>query len=315
MTPMEAVRIKSERINQELLFLSGKTHFNLSDIMKQFNISKSTALRDMQVLERLGVPLYTEEGRYGGYRLVHQSLLTPIYFNEKEIAALFFSLQCLKFLGNTPFKTSYEQIHQKLLKTFSQERQEFILSSTEMVQYEGTPQTAPVENLEQIFQAILANESLDVLYRRYEVMNKRILPIRLTIMDGFWYCVAWDLEKEAWRTYRCDYLAIISAQSSDLIFNKEQITASFQTQSQEYRTMPFKVKLTSKGKDHFLRRHFANMALEEQEDLYLTGAINEQEMDFLVTYLLGFGEEAIIMAPASLKEAYIKRLKEMLEHY
>ena len=39
--------------------------------------------------------------------------------------------------------------------------------------------------------------------------TKRLLPTRLILMDGYWYCTAFDLTKETWRTYRCDFMASI----------------------------------------------------------------------------------------------------------
>lgn len=308
---------KSERINQEMLFLSGKQQFNLADLMREFGISKSTALRDIQELERLGVPLYTEEGRYGGYRLVHQSLLAPIYFNEEEVSGIFFALQCLKFLSNSPFNANYQQVSQKLLQTFTKERREAIITNTDIVHYQGVTQVVAVDNLALIFKAVLTSQTLKVIYRRYQEAHKEILPIRLTIMDGFWYCIGWDLEKEAWRTYRCDYLEIISSESSkQIVFSKAQIAASYDKQGKDYRKLTFKVKLSLKGKDHYIRRHFENMTLSEQgNECYLIGTFNEQETEFLVDYLLGFGEEAVILEPDFLKTAYIGQLRRLLKKY
>lgn len=81
---------KSERIQQELFFVNNHKEFNLTDIMNEFQISRSTALRDLAELEDLGVPLYIENGRYGGYKVLPSSLLPPIYFTEKEILVCFF---------------------------------------------------------------------------------------------------------------------------------------------------------------------------------------------------------------------------------
>lgn len=99
---------KSERLNQELIFLSNKSTFHLNDIMQAFNISKRTALRDIQELEAMGLALYVENGRYGGYKLLSQNLLTPIYFNNNEILAIFFALKALDILSTTPFEKSYD---------------------------------------------------------------------------------------------------------------------------------------------------------------------------------------------------------------
>ncbi|MEB9816424.1 DeoR family transcriptional regulator, partial [Bacillus cereus] len=39
---------KTERINDMLIFLNNKRNFNLKDLMVRYDISKSTALRDIQ---------------------------------------------------------------------------------------------------------------------------------------------------------------------------------------------------------------------------------------------------------------------------
>ena len=86
---------KSERIQRELFFVNSHKEFNLTDLMREFQISRSTAIRDLAELEQLGVPFYVENGRYGGYKVLPSSLLPPIYFTEKEIFSVFFFLQLL----------------------------------------------------------------------------------------------------------------------------------------------------------------------------------------------------------------------------
>ncbi|GLF86206.1 MULTISPECIES: HTH domain-containing protein [Bacillus] len=84
---------KSERLNQELIFLSDKHSFQLKDLQSEFGISKRTALRDIEELESMGLAFYVENGRHGGYRLVNQSPLVPIYFNIEEVQAIFLLLK------------------------------------------------------------------------------------------------------------------------------------------------------------------------------------------------------------------------------
>ncbi|MEG0577923.1 MAG: HTH domain-containing protein [Bacilli bacterium] len=60
---------KSERLNHMIMYLNNLDYFNLSDLMNKYNISKSTALRDISSLETLGVPIYAEQDRCGRYVL------------------------------------------------------------------------------------------------------------------------------------------------------------------------------------------------------------------------------------------------------
>ncbi|WP_148139648.1 helix-turn-helix transcriptional regulator, partial [Lactobacillus taiwanensis] len=87
---------KSERLNQELIYLSDKKIFHLKELEDHFSISERTALRDITDLEQLGLSFYTQAGRQGGYHLTNNKLLTPIRFNTKEINAIFFALEAIK---------------------------------------------------------------------------------------------------------------------------------------------------------------------------------------------------------------------------
>ena len=73
-----------------MFYINEKKVFHLKELMETFAISKSTALRDIQELEALGVPLYVENGRYGGYQVLQNTLLPPIYFSEKRSSPFLF---------------------------------------------------------------------------------------------------------------------------------------------------------------------------------------------------------------------------------
>ena len=48
--------------------------------MDKYNISESTALRDIISLEEIGMPIFSEYGRYGRYGILKHRLLSPINF-------------------------------------------------------------------------------------------------------------------------------------------------------------------------------------------------------------------------------------------
>jgi predicted DNA-binding transcriptional regulator YafY len=79
---------KPERLNDMIMFLKDKSSFQLKDIMERYEISKSTALRDIQSLERMGLPVYSKQGRNGHYGLLKNRLLSPILFIYAYIKSL-----------------------------------------------------------------------------------------------------------------------------------------------------------------------------------------------------------------------------------
>lgn len=292
---------KSERLNQELIFIHGKNQFNLRDLMTEFRISKRTALRDVSELEALGVPLYAESGKNGGYRVLPHQLRTPIYFKETELLSIFFALQLLK--GATPFPHSYQQIKKKLIEKFPVTSLEELET---MVSYEGLQVPIAVPQLETLYQAMLARHQLHLHYQKEHSEVKIIQPVHLNYRQGLWYCLARDIQKHQWRTYRCDKMINIQFFAEGKNYSVEAV------RKQQVRPFTFAAQLTAKGCDLAQNQLFPNMTMVGNQ---LKGTYHEKELDFLVNYFLMFGTEALILEPPMLKHAYLQKLQDMQARY
>lgn len=110
---MEFLMNKSQRINDMLIFLNKKRQFNLKDIINRYHISKSTALRDIASLETLGIPIYSDLGRNGSYKILSNDLLSPIVFSIDEISALYFSMLTLENYNMCPFDIDLQKLKEK----------------------------------------------------------------------------------------------------------------------------------------------------------------------------------------------------------
>ena len=306
---------KSERINQELFYLNDKTEFNLKDLMHTFNISKSTALRDIAELESLGVPLYATSGRYGSYHIIQESLLPPVYFSEKEIFAIFFSLQLLRSTSNSPFGHTYQQINNKLLNTFSKEKQKLINQTMNVVQYNSLLHTEYIDYLDTLFENILKQQVITFNYSRGETRERTILPVKLVTRNGYWYCLGFDIHKQAYRTFRCDFISQIKVDDNhQLDLSQEEINEGLVQQQNDYRFLDFKVDVTKNARTFYQQNNYPNISFEQNdESCFLTGFINPNEISFLANYLLGFGTDIITISPYELHDAY-KILIEKLQH-
>ena len=113
---------KSERLHDMMIYLNGKNSFNLKDIIKKYHISKSTALRDIQSLESIGMPIYSQQGRNGYYGILPNRLLSPIVFTVDEMYALYFAMLTLRDYQTTPFHFSVTALKNKFEMCLSDEK-------------------------------------------------------------------------------------------------------------------------------------------------------------------------------------------------
>ncbi|MCM3036704.1 WYL domain-containing protein [Bacillus pumilus] len=308
---------KSERLNQELIFLSDKYSFQLKDLETEFGISKRTALRDMEELESMGLAFYVEPGRHGGYRLVNQSPLVPIYFNIDEVQAIFFALKALDLLSATPFKKSYSQIRQKLFATMSDERKQMITETLEVIHYYHVAPVSEQNHLELILQAMMEDQIVKMTYTQYENKRIRMQFLELFYRNGIWFTKAYDVQSKKWGIYRCDFMKvlIIEEEVRDT-YTKEELKAMQMEYEKTYHDISFKCRLTEQGKEKFLKNHYPNMRLEIVDDTpYIMGGYNQEELSYMTHYLITFGKHVKIEYPDELKESYLTQLQEMIDQY
>ncbi|MNW49164.1 WYL domain-containing protein [Paenibacillus timonensis] len=308
---------KAERLNQELIFLSNKHEFRLKDLMEEFHISKRTALRDLEELAGIGLPYYTESGRYGGYKLINQTLLPPVYFNKDEIRAIFFALNALSILSSTPFEKSYPHIRQKLLATLPKSQQEYLDRMLEVVRYYSVAPIHPPEYLALILTAIMEEKVVRMIYSQYETIQIDLQVYELFYRNGIWFCSAYEVNQRMWGTYRCDYMSECEIlEEIEHTHSLKELKISHEEHKRNYHNIPFRAQLTSFGKELFLKHHYPNMVLEEKDGIsYLTGGYNEAELDYMTHYLCSYGKHVKIEFPEQLKKSYLQQLEEIKSQY
>ena len=81
-------------------YINNRSHFTISEIIQEFNISRSTAIRDIREIEAMGMPLVAEVGRWG-YFVMHNSILPVVRFTDNEVKALLLPLW-LQGINNFP---------------------------------------------------------------------------------------------------------------------------------------------------------------------------------------------------------------------
>lgn len=308
---------KSERLNQELIFLSDKYSFQLADLQTEFGISKRTALRDVDDLESMGLAFYVENGRHGGYKLINQSPLVPIYFNNEEVQAIFFALKALDALLVTPFKKSYTQIRQKLFATLSDERKKSVSRTLDVIHYYNVAPIHDQTNLDQILEATMANRIIRMRYTQFGQELIEIQILELFYRNGIWFVSAYDTLNGKWGTFRCDCMENLTVlKLSGEEFDKTELKNSQDNYEKTYHDIPFKCRLTDSGKETFKKNNYPNMTLEIVDNVpYIVGGYNIEELPYMTNYLLSFGKNITVEYPDELKKAYLDQLNEIISRY
>lgn len=307
---------KSERINDMIRFLNDKQYFNLNDLINKYNISKSTALRDISSLEELGMPIFSESGRYGRYGLLKNKLLSPIIFTMDEVYALYFAMLTLECYQSTPFHLSFTKLNEKFEACLSRDQLNQIARMKKLLQFEVYPHSNVSYFLDKILESILNEQSCNIKYvKNNKEINYHVQFFKISAKFGQWYVTGIEINTNKYKVFRCD--KIISLQFNDItseLSTDELLNKSLELYKSKT-SIEFEVEILEKGKDIFYKEPYPSMKLEDGDKLLIKGFYNLSEEDFIANYFIRYSNYVISVKPESLKNAIKSKINNLLSHY
>jgi predicted DNA-binding transcriptional regulator YafY len=305
---------KSERLNDMMLFLNNRKTFNLVDLTGRYGISKSTAIRDIQSLEALGMPIYTTAGRNGHYNILPNRILSPIVFNIDEVHALYFAMLTLRAYESTPFHLSVERLKQKFENCLSRER------IGELRRIERVFRLAYIQHNNQcpLLPEILKNTVDENVCRiRYGNQEKtfHVQFFEISSSFGQWYATAFNYDAGKIQVFRCDRIKEIGKSDAFAPQPLSNFDVSAEKLYKDETATDFEVIVTEKGVDMFYKEHYPSMKmLTENGQHVIKGFYNAGEERFISGYLLSYGTNLLSVSPPSLKQLLFERMDSLKKH-
>lgn len=314
MKPFGESMNKSQRLNDIINFLHGRNTFNIKDIMDRYSISKSTVLRDLQDIQTLGVSFYSESGRNGKYYIVDHKLISPILFSKEELYSLFFSMRILKSFSSSPFNLEYEKLERKFKTSLPGSIVNYLEKMQKIVDFSNYDFMVDSPNLKDVLNYALLERKCTLKYRgQSEIIDYEVQFIKILTKNNQWYTRAYDWKSNYIKIFRCDKILSIKPIDNDTGENLCFLLEKLNKQNNSQRKNKFKITINSKAVDIYYKEHYPNMILKKVDNTTynILGSFYENEMDFLSSYIIGFGKYIEEVQPKMLKVRVIKKLQEI----
>jgi predicted DNA-binding transcriptional regulator YafY len=218
---MESMPKTSARLLSLLSLLQSRRDWPGALLAERLEVSPRTVRRDVDRLRELGYPIEAAKGPDGGYRLGAGADLPPLLFDDEQAVALAVALQLASTTG-----TGIEEAAARALSTVRQVMPARLRRRIDTLQFTGIAGPNPpvdADVLMTLSAAVRAREVLRFDYAptlasapastsgadasRAEQPPRRVQPHHLVAWDGRWYLLAWDLERDDWRTFRADRMS------------------------------------------------------------------------------------------------------------
>lgn len=194
----------SARLLRLLSLLQTPRDWTGADLAERLDVDVRTVRRDIDKLRGLGYPVHATAGA-AGYRLGAGAKLPPLLLDDDEAIAVAVGLRgaatgTVAGIEDSSLRalTKLEQVLPSRLR----HRVNQLHAVTVTV-----PNTGPTVDADTLTAVARACHDQHRLRFDYASSVRTTEPHRLVHTGRYWYLVAWDLDRDAWRTFRVDRMS------------------------------------------------------------------------------------------------------------
>jgi predicted DNA-binding transcriptional regulator YafY len=301
----------STRLLRLLSLLQSRRHWSGRDLSERLEIDQRTVRRDVDRLRELGYPVQAFSGHGGGYQLGAGSSMPPVLLSDDEAVAVAVALRAAAGSVAKMEETSIGLLAKldQVLPARLRKRASALHSVT--ITLPGSDRAPAVDVLTRIAAACRDNLKLRLSYqdRTGKPTMRNLEPMRLAHTGRRWYLVAWDLDREDWRTFRVDRVQQVAGVGSQFVPRKfPGDIVAYVSQSIRYAAYTHRVRLRLKGTYEVLTKKLAPWCgrLERLDDAHCSLEMSADSLEMLITLMVMTGMEFEMLDSHELKPEMLK---------
>lgn len=320
--------MRADRLLAILLILQRGQRTTASELARRLEVSERTIYRDVEALGAAGVPIYTEQGRNGGIRLLdtYHTDLTGLSLGEAELLPL---LGLSDVFASVDVGSSLRRTETKVLMSLPEDQRRRAEQSRRRIYVDLSrwwDHAEAVPHLGTIVEAVLAGRRVRIRYRRggdNTVVRRTLDPFGLVVQGGTWYLVARARRALQPRTYRVS--RILAAQQLDehhVVPEDFDLPVFWAGRKEEFHMTRQGYQVVARARTRAIRalaqRHHGDSLVIRDEDesaeWQTIGFTFETRWTALDT-LLGLGPHIVVLEPAELREAITRAVGDLASLY
>ena len=189
----------------ELLQVHGRLRG--AELARRLEVDHRSVRRYVTMLQDLGIPVESERGRHGGYRLRPGFKLPPLLFSNDEALAVALGLLVVRQTGMAAAAPAVEGALAKLSRVLPEAVRDDVASLQEalVMDLPAAPAAPAGETVLAFSTAVRERRRLRVRYRSpREETEREVDPYGMVYRSGRWYAVGWCHLRGDLRVFRLD---------------------------------------------------------------------------------------------------------------
>jgi predicted DNA-binding transcriptional regulator YafY len=310
-----------DRLTAILIHLQTKRVVKAEEISNRFEISLRTVYRDVKALMEAGVPIGSEAGK--GYFIVDGFHLPPVMFTQDEANSMLLAGKLVDKMADKSVRIAFDSALYKIKAVLTDPEKDHLENLDSNIEvflrsrYEHRDKKDfPDDFLTEIQRAIAQRKVLCIDYVNMDeqLTQRHIEPIGIFYYSMAWHLIAWCRLRKDYRNFRADRMKTVKTtaeqfEARSAISLQEYFTTMYQANQGLTKVVVVFDKAALRG-----RPLYGSMS---QEDLgsRIRSEFMMDSLDYMATWLLGFGPYVEVEEPDSLKLKLSKLVERLHEHY
>ena len=288
------------------------------ELARRLEVEPRMLRRDLVRLQEIGIPIESERGRHGGYRLRPGYRLPPLMLSDDEAAAVTLALRSARELGFATAAPAIETASAKIRRVLPASLRMRVQALEEALGFSGRVAAdggAQGGVLLELAEGIRRQRRVAFTYasRGREPRERTVDAYGLAVIGGRWYLAALDHENGETRVFRVDRILSARLGLEPAVVPPEFDAVAFVSRSLARVPWRWEIELVADASTDHVRRDLpATVAdIEERSDGVLV-RIRAEDLSGAARMLAAVSWTFVILKPAELRTALREHAEALL---
>jgi predicted DNA-binding transcriptional regulator YafY len=311
--------VKLERLLSIIILLLNRRMVQAKDLAEQFEVSIRTIYRDIEAINRAGIPIITYQGTNGGIGIAEGYRLERNVLTNDELVDI---VTALRSIATSYGDKQHIRLMEKINSVVPSSHSEEFHSRTNRMLIDFSPWdgTKRLQSKLQLLKEAVDNCIISkFIYSNAqgEVSQRKVEPYTLILKGREWYLQAYCLEKEQFRLFKLKRMKELEIDPQTAFNRRELPTQDFTKTSSTCNTAMVEEIVLHFHHDarHLAEELFGIEELLPMEDGGWQVKKAYPEDEWLYRFILGFGHQVEVLKPAHLREIIASRAEKVTKIY
>lgn len=315
---MENIK-KFERIVHLFFLLQSRSVLPIGELTEKFQVTKRTIYRDLNILERVGIPVVHNPG--AGYSIADGFRLPPSRFTEGEVLSVMIAEKIMRNHETESVRRNFDQVLTKLKSSFHSHQKNEMLHLQDKLLIKGKFDVKDyVPNImDTLLKSSVDKKLTRILYKNAKDDQPNLRTVEPNFIfneNGRWYLLAYCHSSCDYRNFRLDRIQKLEV--LEKYFEKEQPSVNELDECYHSRYFTKITVSIDRKYAHFLSFERDNFGYAKEmmtsETVLMYFNCKSHPTSF-VRWFLRFIDVGEIIEPIQLKEELFVILKSGMERY